>query len=610
MSWSALNELWGQSLALPDTREIWEWAHDEVDLPNCYAVTGRFDADLVPFVKEPFRALREPTVREVVAQAGVQCLKTLIGELWLIWTIDQNPGPSQWLQTTNDEAKQHNEERFKFLVESCPRVHRYFSEDRHDKGKTKIIFKHMYLRMEGANDRGNLQRKSIKNQMCSEIWQTQFWKPGTLQEAGTRLTQFVYNSKRYIESQAGFADDQMEEAFKSGTQEVWGFKCQGCGKLQSYYWSYIRQDGTRAAMRWDENKYTRRENGEWIWGALVPTIRYECIYCGYGHTDDALTRRRILESGEYIVQNPNAPRTIRSFSWGQLAVTNLNWFETKTGGVKRFLWANDQAKKGNDQPLTEFFQKVVAEPYDPNKFYSTNRPPVILTSEEWSEEFMRVMTVDVQEDCFWAVIRAWAKSAESRLLWTGKLFTWGDVRKKQDEFKVYDGSVIVDSGDGNRTLEVYGRCAENGHIEIVDNRELWVCWKASKGEHVESFAYYTKAGPVFLPFRWPLGFGDPRSGKEGQGGKCCPLIQFSNPTIKDILVKLRDGKGAKWSTREDVCKEWHEHMYSERRVRVWDKLGQYQWKWENIGRRPNHLWDCEVLQVVSACMEGILGEQV
>lgn len=634
MTWSTLDAKWEESLTLPDTREIWEWAGDEVELPNCYAVTGQFDADLVPQSKEIFRALRDPTVGEVINQTGVQCIKTLIGELWLLWSIDQNPGPSQWLQTTNDEAKEHAQERFNYLIQACPRVHRYFSENRHDKKTVSILFKHMALRMEGANDKGNVQRKSVKNQMCSEVWQQKFWPPGRLDEAATRLTQFVHNSKRYVESQPGWEDDQMDTAFKGGTQEKWGFKCLGCGKLQPYFWSYMREDESRAGMRWEESEKTRRPNGEWIWSALVPTIRYECIYCGHGHTDDPQTRRRMLRSGEYIVFNPSAmervagARTKRSFSYNQLSMTNLSWFETKTGGVKRFLNANEQAKKGNQDPLTEFFQKAVAEPYSPKKFYATNRLPVEIVSD-WPEEHMRCLTVDVQETEFWGVVRAWSKTGESRMLWAGRLVSWGDIRAKQLEFKVPDSAVLVDSGDDTRT--VYQQCAIHGHLEVKGGRGEWVCWRATKGEGGNSFPFFhKKLGRIDLPYRYPFSYGDPLGGQNeavrasffeslpddakkffsGTGGMPRPsLIQFSNHAIKTILVKLRDGKGAKFAVLKEVCDAWNEHMYAEHKEKVYNPHGQYMGeRFVNPQRKPNHLWDCEVLQVLAACLENIIGQ--
>jgi phage terminase large subunit GpA-like protein len=181
---SRLDELWDERWAPFDNREIWEWIEQEIeDLPSCYAVRGRFDASLVPFTKDVFRALRSPTIRRVIARAGVQSLKTLIGEFWLLWLIDNNPGPTQWLQTTNEDAKEHAETRFNLLIDACPKIAKYYTGNSEDDKTVSINFVHMFLLMQGAFTKRNLQRKSIKNQMCSEIWQSKYWPPGRLDEA-------------------------------------------------------------------------------------------------------------------------------------------------------------------------------------------------------------------------------------------------------------------------------------------------------------------------------------------------------------------------------------------------------------------------------------------
>lgn len=600
---------WQSSWKDPDARPIYQWAHEEGELPAVYAVPGRFDIESAPFCREVFDALQNPTVREVVDMSSVQSLKTLIAELYLLWSIVENPGPTQWLQNTDEEADEHAKERFLKLIAAFPCVHRYFTQYRHDRTTRFINFAHMYLRMEGQANIKNLQRKSIKTQVRSEVWQ---WKSGHLKEADARMTQFTFNSKSFTESQPGVADDQMDALYSSGNQKVWQFACLGCGKFQPYLWSYIRQDGTRAAMRWEDSSRTRRDDGEWRWNELVPTIRYECIYCGHGHTDDPRTRRLMLASGKYIAQNPNAPPTIESFNRNQLCIPNLPWFETKIGGVKNFLVANDWHKKGVDGYLREFFQKVMAEKYDPNK-HAGWKQPLVYISGDWPDEKFRFMTVDVQETFFPAVIRAWSIKGASRLLWAGNLASWQEVSDKQKEFKVFDASVFVDSSYDTR--EVYKRCALHGHWGELNRRARWFCWYPMNGEQHErrSFAWKNPRTEktILLPYQFPFKPVDGYIGTDEQGRQRNPeLIFWANGTIKEILCRLRDGKGAEWLAYDGVCEEWKTAMFSERRVSVVDKYGQVKFVWQRIGKRLNNLWDCEAMQVVAAAIGGALGEPI
>jgi len=637
MSWECLNGIWRDACSPPDTREIWEFAAEEVQLPSAYARTGTFDSSDVPFVEEPMRALRDPMVREVVAMSGVQCLKTLIGELWILWLIKNNPGPTQWLHPTNEEAGEHAKERFLSLIEACPAVHKFFTGRIQDNCTTFIKFLHMYLRMEGAAEKGNLQRKSIQNQMCSEIWQSEKWTPGKLGEAATRLTQFVHNSKRYIESQPGwdheYKIDDMHPAYLEGTQEVWNFRCLKCGFYQPFLWSFRRPDGSRAGMRWEDSEKTRLPSGEWRWSELVPTIRYECIKCGHGHTDDPITRRRMScrENTKYVVTNEQAPTSKRTFNWNQLAVPGLSWFETKTGGVKKFLEAREEANKGNLDPQRDFFMKVIAQAYDPSKFGATQTLPTIEINSRpeakvWKYEgivFDRAyMSVDVQMDHMWVLVQAWSLQGDSVTLWFGKLLTWQDIELKQAEYEILDEHVCVDSR--HRTREVYLECVRHGRwVSPSPEQKIWYCWKAFQGSDRPDFTWIPRKGPqkgkqIKLPYSWPPNWGDPCIGKTLDDpivrefrGRTCPIITWSNGWIKDVAKARRDGhvKVKVLTANGPWNEEFNNHLYSETIKRFARGTGHGIDKWALIGHRKNHGWDAFCMLIVRAFMDQRIGAQ-
>ena len=43
-------------------------------------------------------------------------------------------------------------------------------------------------------------------------------------------------------------------------------------------------------------------------------------------------------------------------------------------------------------------------------------------------------------------------------------------------------------------------------------------------------------------------------------------------------------------------------MFSERRKERADKAGQPVYEWHRVGKRANHIWDCECMQVTAAMM--------
>lgn len=628
-----LRSRWQSHFGEYDSREIWQWITEEGELPSSYAVQGRLDIDTCPMIKGPLEALRRRTVRHVVSMAGVQCLKTLIGEFWLLWTIAHNPGPTQWLHNTNEEAKEHAQERFLDLIQSFPAVAKYYTDNRHDRTTCFIKFRHMYLRMEGAETKSNLQRKSIMNQMRSEVWQSRYWVPGTLKEADSRLTQFVHNSKKYTESQPGMDAelevDDMHAAYLQGDQNVWQFPCEACGKFQPFLWSHVRADGTRAAMRWDDTERTRRPSGDWRWPELISTVRYECIHCGHAHYDDPLTRRRINATSKFVPQNPDADPSTCSYTWNQLAMPNLSWFRTEIGGVYNFLLAHDAAKRGYDKRLREFFQKVLAEPYNPARHGLFNRlesievnttPNADHAIELQGIRFVhRLMAVDVQIDHYWVLIEIWSAGGDSLTLHAEKVFAWADVRARQETFHVPDENVSIDCA--HRTHEVIQECARHGH-QALDHRKrrVWACWRAFRGSDQDQFMWRPKTGAqkgqsIALPYTWPPAIGDPCSGLGARdprraefAGKYTLLFTWSNPTIKDVVIRRRDGRadGIKTLTgRGDWNEEFSRQMHSQKKVFVRGQFGRGKWKWEAF--RDDHLFDCRCMVTVRAFQLHLMG---
>ena len=629
-----LDGLWQSNFPKADRREIWEWAHDEGELPDgTYAVPGRFDISTAPFAKEIFRALKDPVVRVVTSLASVQSLKTLIGEIWLLWSIVNDSGPTQWVHPDDQEAKEHSKERFLPLVRAFPAVHRFYSEDRHDRTTAAIFFRHMWLRMEGALNKGNAQRKSVKNQMCSEIWQGDKWHPGKLAEFATRLTRFGATSKRYIESQPGFAAelkaDDAHASFLAGSQKVLNVECGRCGRFQSLAWSVLRPDGSRAGMVWEKSARTRREtdshdpNEVWRWNELRQTVRWDCEFCGHSHFDEPVTRRRLLDSCKFVAQVADASPEHESFTWNQLVMADLPWFDR----VKAWLIANAEARQGHHRALIEFLQKVLGQAYDPRRWmHFTALPsvelgqsqatatPAVIEVEGIRFEH-RMAGVDVQAASFWVLIEAWSAKGDSLSLWAGELFTWEDVAAKLRELSVPEESVMVDWS--HRGAEVVHECAKHGRwvAGTVNGRPVrrWLCWKAMRGDDKQGFPVVHreegKVRKVMLPYSWPpkdldpahgLSLKDPRRGEFK--GKSVALFYWSNPTVKDIEHARRTGKAS--AVRSLVARgDWNDELG--RQLSSGRKeFDKGKWRW--VSFRDDHLRDCKCMVIVRAMQMHLL----
>lgn len=133
-----------------------------------------------------------------------------------------------------------------------------------------------------------------------------------------------------------------------------------------------------------------------------------------------------------------------------------------------------------------------------------------------------------------------------------------------------------------------------------------------KGEDTRrNFSYVDKRTrkKVLLPYKLPFAQGYPAIGRKvpTEGRKFCPIIVWCNFPIKEILFRLRDGRGGEWLAPENVSTDWVKHLRSERKIRYFDSsTGYTRERYEVIGRRPNHLLDAEAMQVTLAYIAGLL----
>ena len=197
--------------------------------------------------------------------------------------------------------------------------------------------------------------------------------------------------------------------------------------------------------------------------------------------------------------------------------------------------------------------------------------------------------MDVQQTCFYAVVRSWTAEGSSRLLWCDKLTSWEDIEALTQRFKINPSFVFIDCGYA--TQEVYRKCAQNG-------------WYALRGDNKASYLFndngqkvYRFYSPVRTVYLGTKNNGDPTAAK---------MIFWSNLNIKDALNKLKrnqnPSRGATWELPSDISEDYLKMLDSEHRIKKGNSF-----VWEQIGRRPNHYWDCEAMQVVVAFMLKIFG---
>ena len=490
----------------------------------------------------------------------------------LPWIIAEEPGPTLITMQTDDDARAWVDTRFHPSLKSNDKVAPLLpsGKQRGNFRKGEILFPHMPLHIGGAN-LANLQSKSIRFVYGDECW---LWKPGMLEEA-RRRTHDRWNSRVVLVSQGGVEGDQFDGAFQDADIHDFCFECPKCKQRQTYQWKQVKF------------KHVKTEGEEWDWDAITESVHYECANedCKEKFEDRAEVRRQLSASGKYISRNNNAKPGRIAATYPAMAVWWINWSKL----VHEWITAQDARKRMNMAPLRQFIQKRLAQSWvEPSETISLKgatdayQLKEYFNGEKWEEENFRFMCVDVQQDHFWAVIRAWSIEGKSRLLYEGKIDEWEGLRMLRDRMKVPNRCVFVDRGYRPETVAL--ECRKS---QTPNDPNPWNCLL---GE--ESNGYASKVGKrrVMKPY-------SSIQRARTTAGLYYKYCKFSNLLAKDTLSALMRGDGAGWQIPANHREEYRKQMENERKVEVSPGKWRYKVSKTWVG---NHLWDCETMQIIAA----------
>ena len=607
----------------PFRGEIWEFA-GTLNLQAGYAKQGLFDINSAPWVKEPFEAIRDPRVRVVSIQAGVQCLKSFIEDATIPYLILHDPGDCLLLLDTDPKALKYCSSRLMPLIRSVPEIQRLLQDvDTHEKTKTKIAFHGMNLVVGGLNE-GNCQSLTYRYVIVDEAWMGR--ANGLLRQARMRTTQYEDTSKFLSVGQGGICDEDADTLHKETDQRELHFRCPFCQFAQPFDISRLRGEdhpkkelrGTYSGLSWDKNEKTKPV-GKWNMDAVWRSAHIRCYQCDARTEDRPEVRRQLCDSYHFIPTNPSAPKEMVGFHWPQAASPRISLGLLATEYLKAKIAADEL---GYRLPLQEFYMKrwgltwsedsadeyriVVQEPYD--------------IHSDWPEEAYRVLIADCQRDLakFYVSVFAIAADGEARELARQTCVSFDAIAEVQGLWKVKDQHVFLDAG--YEMTKVLAECVRRGHagkIKISGRLvDVWLCWTGLKGSGYELFTHVRKVkGGEIKESRIysQRKLFDVHAGK-GKSGTRAPWYEWSNLHAKDLLRPRRDGEPNVPKLRflpdtlpnSDVYSHFAQ-MRSERREEKFAN-GKKSARWVLIKEsRPNHEWDkCAMLMAIMAIL-GIVG---
>lgn len=559
---------WQVACKPPPDQNVWEWARDNVD----FSLVGNYDTPLktkydpnfMPFWKEPVEAVTDPTVSEIVA---LKCARAGGSENLLMNPIRFMVGvrPIPTLYVTGDQmgAEAMMEERIKRGLRAATttrqKLRRAFATQH------RIAFEDMDLFITWPRSRQAFKQRGYGLVLCDEV---STWPEFSADMARKRTASYPFAHIVFISSpdpqqKRSSADDPIFIEYKRGDQRKWHCADPATGKP----FVFELGGGSGPGLRWDE--HAKDDDGNWDLDRVAKTAHY--ITPGGAKLTEA-DRMAVVRAGRWIPTNPAAPANVRSYH----VTAFMTPFDSFGGIAVAFL----KAKREGKMALRTFLYEYMAHEWfdDIEKVYDNQlerRDGGYLRGTNplgEHEDHTILMTVDVQKDHLWYLLRSWRPGGESALIDWGRCLDWDDVDEIAAKYR--PAWLAVDSGYGQRTQEVYEESLRRQYIPM-------------KGDD--------KAKPGLLPFsRTAI---NPYEGTRRQiEGQSVLLTVFHSDTFKLMLLDRMRGDVQGWQIYRGIERDYLRQMTAEERTPTgWVK------------RRPdNHCFDLETMQLVLAMQQGYL----
>jgi len=577
----------------------------EVEFAPSRPIAGHFNCALSPYIAEPLAIAMSERNRELWLIASWQSAKTLALELAMLWLMVNDGQSAIWNAPTNERAKEFSSTRLSELMDDCAPMRGLLAGDRFSDAKMLKRFVHSSLIIQGVDAIGNVQSKSAGYIFNDEPW---LWEPGRIGELRARVTKYarwlIFNATTAGEVYAAVkgridengemqtvGPDETTQAWEASDQREWHLRCPACRGFFAPTWDDMDLGGNGSKNK--EGRFSgdlsRNDSGEFVLAKVRKNLRLICPLCQAAHAPSRVTTEALNDGAHYRVLKPENEGGI--IAWHYNAICHYDWLKL----AEEWIRAHKALRLGNVGPLKMFVQRRLAETWVPGKFIhsvaelSTGGYKL---GEKWPEALHTFLTVDVQKDCFYAVARQWG-SGISRQLAVERLLTVDDVEKMRIKWEIPSNWVGIDAGWNMDLVLVY--CARFGYAALngVKRRAFY---HAEDNQH-----------RIYSPVRWHNAY----LGTKADVGQRVPEFLFSTQAVNDRLDTLRGMTDPTpiWTVAEDCPELYKKHMDACRKREKRNAQGMPYFEWEQIGSRPDHWRDAELMQVVMASMAGLVGAE-
>lgn len=525
-------------------------------------------------------------VRIVVFVAPPQVGKSKAGEIITGWTIDQNPGPLQYILPDELQAKAVLRLRFKPLFERSERLRGYLTGRKDDVSFEGIYLKNMPIHFDWAGSSSRLASKAVQFQVHDELDKHPVEpskKEASSGDLADKRLRTFRDRKQLKISTPTTESGPIWQAFQACSARFYFHaRCPLCGHFQRLH--FTGPDGA-PRLRWPDgvrDPALVEEHGM-AW--------YECELCG-GKWDD-YARDRAVSVGKWVEERSGLeldahldayrPRHV-GFHLSTLYSSFVSLSETAAA----FLKARDDKMK-----LRDFMNGYLAEPWveyrverseDRILALRDSRPRGLVPGG--GAVATLVAGVDTQTDRLVYIIRAigWGATEETWKVREGEVqsfealeqILWGDSYRDAHGNAYIVQLALIDAM-GNRTKEVYDWARKHpGKVYAIQGVH-----RMNKPTEFSNIDHY------------------PGTKKPIPGGLKLlrALVDFFKNDLAAKLAVAPDDPGA-FHLHAETTDDYARQMTAE----YFDDKDQC---WKCPEKKANHFWDCEVYGLVAAYVLGV-----
>ena len=559
------------------------WVEKHRVLPRDAAIPGKWRNETTPYLTGIMDASFYPSVQVIIVCAPPQTGKSEFVNNCIGYATDRKPGNVLVIYPDELTAKENSKDRLQTMFLDSPRLRTYLTGNADDLSNYRIQLRHMRIYLGWANSAARLGNKPLPYVVEDEMDKypetagKKEASPDALAKKRTRT--FTHMRKIWKISTPTIESGPITVALKEEAEVVFEYwvRCPECGAWQ--------------LMDFDQIKWPPdiRDHRKILSSKLA---RYHCKSCPAEWDDD--TRNQAVRLGQWrdrdkglsldtclAAYNPRAigfqyPSWIAPFvSLSEAASAFLKGLKDKTA-LKDFM---------NAHKAEPWVIKARERKEDRILKLRDDRPRGVVPGGGVVAALTAAVDTQDEKVGFWYEIRAWGYglSQASWQIREGLVTTWEDLVRVlwEDKYLDADGKrylvrLTLQDAMGNRTADVYDFCRmHRGRI------------LATKGEQRMNQPYaYTN-----LEFY-------PGTNKPIPGG--LKLLRLNTTHYKNTLSNKLDISPADpgaWHFHAETTAEWAMHMTAE----YIDEKGN----WACPSGRPNHGWDCSVLNLAAADVLGI-----